>query len=86
MLVLSVFLIPLPEFLKEAEKQFMAEATNIYPIYDKMMTRKDKEGLLGQRGVMIWFNGQSRYGKSTKAHGVEREFHKTGVQCPIQDK
>lgn len=29
----------------------MTEATNIYPIYDKMMTRADKEKLLGQRGV-----------------------------------
>ena len=25
-------------------------AENIYPIYDRMMTRQDKESLLGQRG------------------------------------
>ena len=41
----------------------MTEATNIYPIYDKMMTRADKEKLLGQRGVMIWFTGLSGSGK-----------------------
>ena len=63
----------------------MAEATNIYPIYDKMMTRKDKEGLLGQRGVMIWFTGLSGSGKSTIALGVERELHKRGVLCRILD-
>lgn len=63
----------------------MAEATNIYPIYDKMMSRNDKETLLGQRGVMIWFTGLSGSGKSTVAMGVERELHKRGVLCRILD-
>jgi len=63
----------------------MTEATNIYPIYDKMMTRADKEKLLGQRGVMIWFTGLSGSGKSTVALGVERELHKRGVLCRILD-
>lgn len=63
----------------------MTEATNIYPIYDKMMTRADKEKLLGQRGVMIWFTGLSGSGKSTVALGVERELHKHGILCRILD-
>lgn len=63
----------------------MAEATNIYPIYDRMMTRADKEGLLRQRGVMIWFTGLSGSGKSTVALGVERELHKRGILCRILD-
>ncbi|MDE7378733.1 MAG: adenylyl-sulfate kinase [Paraprevotella sp.] len=63
----------------------MAEATNIYPIYDRMMTRTDKESLLGQRGVMIWFTGLSGSGKSTVALGVERELHKRGILCRILD-
>lgn len=63
----------------------MSEATNIYPIYDKMMTRADKEQLLGQRGVMIWFTGLSGSGKSTVAMGVERELHKRGILCRILD-
>ena len=61
----------------------MGEATNIYPIYEKMMTRSDKEQLLGQRGVMVWFTGLS--GKSTVALGVERELHKRGILCRILD-
>ena len=61
------------------------EATNIYPIYDKMMTRHDKETLLGQRGMMIWFTGLSGSGKSTVAMGVERELHKRGILCRILD-
>lgn len=58
---------------------------NIYPIYDKMMTRADKEQLLHQRGVMIWFTGLSGSGKSTIALGVERELHKRGILCRILD-
>ncbi len=58
---------------------------NIYPIYDKMMTRQDKEQLLHQRGMMIWFTGLSGSGKSTIALGVERELHKRGILCRILD-
>ena len=32
---------------------------NIYPIFDRMLGREDKEALLGQRGVMVWFNIRS---------------------------
>ncbi len=60
-------------------------AENIYPIYDKMMTREDKEQLLGQKGVMIWFTGLSGSGKSTVALGVERELHQRGILCRILD-
>lgn len=63
----------------------MAEATHIYPIYDRMMTRADKESLLRQRGVMIWFTGLSGSGKSTVALGVERELHRLGILCRILD-
>lgn len=60
-------------------------ADNIYPIYDKMLSRADKEALLHQRGVMIWFTGLSGSGKSTVALGVERELHARGILCRILD-
>lgn len=60
-------------------------AENIYPIYDRMMTREEREQLLGQRGMMIWFTGLSGSGKSTIALGVERELHKRGILCRILD-
>ena len=60
-------------------------ADNIYPIYDQMMTRTDKEKLLGQHGLMVWFTGLSGSGKSTIAMGVERELHKRGILCRILD-
>ena len=40
---------------------------NIYPIFDRMLSREDKEELLGQHSVMIWFTGLSGSGKSTIA-------------------
>lgn len=57
----------------------------IYPIFEKMLSREDKEQLLHQRGVMIWMTGLSGSGKSTVAIGVERELHKRGILCRILD-
>ena len=60
----------------------MEEKNHIYPIFDRMMTREDKEELLGQHSVMIWFTGLSGSGKSTIAIALERELHKRGLLCP----
>ena len=58
---------------------------NIYPIFDKMLSRADKEALLGQRGLMVWFTGLSGSGKSTVAIALERELHARGILCRILD-
>ena len=50
-----------------------------------MQTRADKEDLLGQRGLMIWFTGLSGSGKSTVAIALERELQKRGLLCRILD-
>ena len=58
---------------------------NIYPIFDKMLSRADKEKLLGQRGLMIWFTGLSGSSKSTLAIALERELQQRGLLCRILD-
>ena len=58
---------------------------HIYPIFDRMLSRTDKETLLGQRGMMIWFTGLSGSGKSTIAIALERELHRRGLLCRILD-
>lgn len=58
---------------------------NIYPIFDRMLARTDKESLLAQHGLMIWFTGLSGSGKSTVAIALERELHRRGVLCRILD-
>ena len=50
-----------------------------------MMTRQDKEELLRQHSVMIWFTGLSGSGKSTIAIALERELHGRGLLCRILD-
>ena len=66
-------------------KLIMEETNHIYPIFDKMLGRSDKEALLGQRGIMIWFTGLSGSGKSTVAIALERELQKRGLLCRILD-
>lgn len=63
----------------------MENNNNIYPIFDKMLTRTDKEELLKQHSVMIWFTGLSGSGKSTIAIALERELQKRGLLCRILD-
>lgn len=63
----------------------MEENNNIYPIFDRMLTREDKEQLLNQRSAMVWFTGLSGSGKSTIAIALERELHKRGLLCRILD-
>lgn len=63
----------------------MEETKHIYPIFDRMLSRSDKEGLLKQHSVMIWFTGLSGSGKSTIAIALERELQKRGLLCRILD-
>lgn len=58
---------------------------NIYPIFEKTLQRADREKLLKQKGIMIWFTGLSGSGKSTLAIALERELYKQGVLCRILD-
>ena len=61
------------------------EERNIYPVFDRMLGRADKEALLHQRGVMLWFTGLSGSGKSTVAIALERELQRRGLLCRILD-
>ncbi|MGL4228996.1 MAG: adenylyl-sulfate kinase [Tannerellaceae bacterium] len=58
---------------------------HIYPIFDRMLQRSDRETLLKQHGKMIWFTGLSGSGKSTLAIALERELHNRGLLCRILD-
>ena len=63
----------------------MEETKHIYPIFDRMLSRSDKEELLKHHSVMIWFTGLSGSGKSTIAIALERELQKRGLLCRILD-
>jgi adenylylsulfate kinase len=50
--------------------------SNIHP--HATLPRHEKETLLGQRGVVLWFCGLSGSGKSTISGAVERVLHQQG--------
>jgi len=58
---------------------------NIYPIFDKILTREDKEKLLNQRSIVIWITGLSGSGKTTIAQVLEMELHKRGYLTKLLD-
>ncbi|MDD4592874.1 MAG: adenylyl-sulfate kinase, partial [Parabacteroides sp.] len=62
-----------------------AKQQHIYPVFDKMLKREEKELLLRQHSVMVWFTGLSGSGKSTIAIALERELHRRGLLCRILD-
>lgn len=63
----------------------MEKNTNIYPIFEQMLQRSDREKLLQQKSAMIWFTGLSGSGKSTLAIALERELYKRGFLTRILD-
>lgn len=49
------------------------------------MQRRDKENLLNQKGVALWFTGLSGSGKTTIAIALEKELHAKGMLTQILD-
>lgn len=60
------------------------KATNI-TWHEGAITKKDRERLLGQKGVVIWCTGLSASGKSTLAHAVEEKLFELGRVSYVLD-
>jgi adenylylsulfate kinase len=58
--------------------------TNLFPT-DKILQRADKERLLDQKGIAVWFTGLSGSGKTTIAIALEKELHSKGLLTQILD-
>lgn len=63
----------------------MGESTNIHPIFDRLLTREDKEKLLSQRAKVFWFTGLSGSGKSTVVQSVEKMLFEKGFITEVLD-
>ena len=48
---------------------------DIFPTFDKLLSRQDKESLLNQKGRVYWIYGQSGSGKTTIAIELERQLY-----------
>lgn len=58
--------------------------SNIFPT-DKILLRTDKEQLLKQKGIAIWFTGLSGSGKTTVAIALEKVLNAKGLLTQILD-
>jgi len=58
---------------------------NIHPIFDKLLTRADKEQYLNQSAKVLWFTGLSGSGKSTIAQGLEKMLFAKGFFNQVLD-
>ena len=62
----------------------LVKATNI-TWHSTHVERKDREGLLKQRGCTLWFTGLPSSGKSTTAFSLEHELIKRGYLAYVLD-
>lgn len=60
------------------------KATNI-TWHHANITRAEREMLLNQKGVVIWFTGLSASGKSTIAHRIEEKLFERGILTYVLD-
>lgn len=60
------------------------KATNI-TWHQSSLSKNEREKMLKQKGVVIWFTGLSGSGKSTLALAVEEELYKRGHLCYVLD-
>jgi adenylylsulfate kinase len=58
---------------------------NIFSIFDKIISKKEKERQLNQKAVTIWMTGLSGSGKTTIALGLERKLHQLGYLTQVLD-
>ncbi len=58
---------------------------NIHPIFDRIVSRNEKEKLLNQKAKVFWLTGLSGSGKSTIAEKVERLLFNEGFLVQIID-
>tara|TARA_B100001540_G_scaffold203825_1_gene179513 strand:+ start:2653 stop:3264 length:612 start_codon:yes stop_codon:yes gene_type:complete len=58
---------------------------NIFPIFDEIVQRSEKEKLLNQKSKVIWMTGLSGSGKTTIAKEVEKNLFSQGILTQILD-
>lgn len=60
-------------------------AENIHPIFDRLLTRSEREQRLGQSSKVIWLTGLSGSGKSTIAQQLEKLLFSEGYFAQVLD-
>jgi adenylylsulfate kinase len=63
----------------------MSADENLHPIFDRVLSREEKEARLRQRARVIWLYGLSGAGKSTLAVALERRLAAEGFTTHLLD-
>ena len=58
---------------------------HIFPIFDELLQKSDKQKLLNQNSFTVWMTGLSGSGKSTIAKGLERYLYDLGFLTQMLD-
>ncbi len=58
---------------------------NIHPIFDRLLSREERENRLQQRAKVLWLTGLSGSGKSTIAQGLEQRLFAEGYFPQVLD-
>lgn len=58
---------------------------HIFPVFNTMLSRAERERRLGQRARVLWFTGLSGSGKSTLAVNLERQLIALGYFAQVLD-
>ena len=61
------------------------EGKHIYPVFDQIVSRHEKEKRLNQHSKVIWFTGLSGSGKTTLASALEKNLFDRGYLTQILD-
>ncbi|MEM7163008.1 MAG: adenylyl-sulfate kinase [Bacteroidota bacterium] len=61
------------------------EKGHIFSIFDEVIPQKEKESLLQQKSMVLWFTGLSGSGKTSIAKWLERKLQEEGVLCAFLD-
>ena len=63
----------------------MIDSNNIFPVFNSIISKKDKEKKLNQKAKVIWLTGLSGSGKTTIALELEKKLFKMGYFVQILD-
>ena len=63
----------------------MQDDTNIFPVFEHLTPREEKENILKQHALAVWMYGLSGAGKTTVAIELERKLFQQGFICQLLD-
>ncbi len=63
----------------------MKKPDHIHPIFDRLISREERENRLCQRSKVLWFTGLSGSGKSTIAEALERKLFENQFFAQVLD-